>query len=194
MIDVAAVQARFGLPSDAVRLDAWRAQVRGPLQPIHGATNRTIRVVEAEPELRFRRERFRLLLLRRAYKLDYWLPPEAIVNVRRIDWDDTGARLLLTLWSGTQLLDTGDRITVRGTVDDVAISELVTCVERRGWSVVTVSGDDEFRADAARELLRQGIEVEDCPLSWDEQERLRSLATQMDIAPVAHAPRSGIRV
>jgi hypothetical protein len=191
-MDVAALQARFGLPSDAARLDAWRAQVRGPLKPIHRVTNRTIRVAEPETELRFRRERFRLLILRRAYKLDYWLPPEAIVNVRRIDWDDTGARLLLTLWSGTQLLDTGDRITVRGTADDVAISELVSCVERRGWPVVEVMGDDEFRLAASRELMRRGIQVLDCPLSQDEQERLRMefRASQEDEeAPAEDAPR-----
>lgn len=161
------------MPDGLRRLDMWRAEIRGPLKPVQGATNRTIRVAEPETELRLRRERFRLLLLRRAYRLDYWLPPEVIINVRRIDWDDTGARLLLTLWSGTQILDTGDRITVRGTVDDVAVAELVACVERRGWTSVVVTGDDEFRIAASRELMRRGIEVEDCPLSWDEQERLR---------------------
>jgi hypothetical protein len=144
-------------------------------------------------EQRLRRERFRLLILRRAYKLDYWLPPEVIINVRRIDWDDTGARLLLTLWSGTQILDTGDRITVRGTVDDVAISELVACVERRGWTSVVVTGDDDFRIAASRELMRRGIEVLDCTLSQDEQERLRE--SQMAPARAAvQQPAMGFRM
>jgi hypothetical protein len=134
-------------------------------------------------EQRLRRARFRLLVLRRAYKLDYWLPPEVIINVRRIDWDDAGARLLLTLWSGTQILDTGDRITVRGIVDDIAISELVACVTRRGWSVVRVSGDAEFRVAASRELLRMGIEVVDCPLPWDEQGHLRKGDRHAPVTP-----------
>jgi hypothetical protein len=143
------------------------------VERMEGVANRTICAAEPEPDLRLRRERFRLLLLRQAYRLDYWLPPEGIVNVRRMDMEEAGAWLLLTLWSGAQLLDTGDRITVRGKADDVAISELVSCVQRRGWATVTVSGDGEFRLAASRELMRRGVEVEDCPLSWDEQERLR---------------------
>lgn len=197
-MDAAAVQWRFGLPRDAARLDAWKAQVcRGPLTPVRGATNRSIRVAEAEPELRFRRERFRLLLLRKAYRLDCWLPPEALLNVRRIDWDDTGARLLLTLWSGTQLLDTGDRIVMRGHADDVSVREMAACVERRGWGSVVVEGDQRFSQEMARELLRRGIEVEDCPLLPGEVEALRAEAGAAGVQPPPHGvetrPGTGLR-
>nr|WP_249732312.1 LPD7 domain-containing protein [Roseococcus sp. SDR] len=197
LIDVAAIQGRFGLPQDRARLLTWSEQVRGPVKRVarvEGVASRTIRVAEPEPDLRLRRERFRLVLLRQAYRLDYWLPPEAIVNVRRIDRDKAGAWLLLTLWSGAQLLDTGDRITVRGKADDVAISELVSCVQRRSWASVVVTGDDEFRANASRELLARGIEVEDCPLSWDEQERLREqFRAETEMAPARVAePQAAI--
>lgn len=66
------------------------------------------------------------------------------------------------------LLDTGDRTTVGGPVDDAAIEELAACVVRRGWQAVEVTGLDEFRAEASRALLRQGIKVVDCPLGEEE--------------------------
>lgn len=174
LMDVARLQHRFGLPGDRARLDGWaRAVGRGEPAPIEGATNRTIRVAQGEQDARARRERFRLLLLKRAYRLDAWLPPGAVANIRRVDWDETGARLLLTLVTGTHLLDTGDRITVRGLVDDVSTHEMAECVLRRGWQEVEVTGDPEFRVRMSRELMARGIEVKDCPLSRDEQARLR---------------------
>lgn len=141
-----------------------------------GTGNRSIRCAESGVSVRERQLRFRALLLRRAYSLADYLPPEAVLNLRRVDHDPFNSFVLLTLWSGTQLLDTGDCITVRGVVDDVAVSELVACVERRGWGAVVLTGDDGFRMAASRELLRRGIGVVDCPLDEDEQETLRQEA------------------
>ena len=125
-------------------------------------------------------QRFRALLLRRAYVLADHLPIEAVLNLRRVDVDPSGRFVLLTLWSGTQLLDTGDRVTVRGTADDVAIEELVACAGRRGWQAVEVSGPEEFRVEASRALLLRGIGVLDCPLSEAEQVALRGEGLGVD--------------
>lgn len=144
-----------------------------------GTGNWSIRCAESGVSVRERQLRFRALLLRRAYPLADYLPPEAVLNLRRVDHDPFNRFVLLTLWSGTQLLDTGDCITVRGAVDDVAVSELVACVQRRGWGSVVLTGDDGFRMAASRELLRRGIEVVDCPLDEEEQEMLRQEATEL---------------
>ena len=145
-----------------------------------GTPNRTIACAEDERSQRERMQRFRAMLLRRAYVLADHLPVWAVLNLRRIDVDPSGRYVLLTLWSGTQLLDTGDRITVRGNADDVAISEMVACAERRGWQAVEVSGPDEFRVEASRALLLRGIAVVDCPLPEAEQAALRGEGIGVD--------------
>jgi hypothetical protein len=120
-------------------------------------------------------------MLRRAYPLSVWLPAEAVLHLARVDYEPASARLVLTLVTGTKILDTGDRVLLQGHTDDVSVTELVACVERRGWSSVVVEGDHEFRCEMARELLRRGIQVLDCPLSWDEQEALRREAARESI-------------
>lgn len=131
------------------------------------------RIACADDDGNERHRRFRVMLLRRAYGLADWLPPEAVLNLRRIDEDPMGRFVCLTLNSGTQLLDAGDRITVRGVADEVTVEELVACVLRRGWQSVKVDGEPEFREAVARELLRAGVEVVDCPLSQDEVAAIR---------------------
>lgn len=153
-----------------------------------GTGNRSVSCAEDERGRRERQLRFRALLLRRAYVLAEHLPLVAVLNLRRIDVDPSGRFVLLTLWSGTQLLDTGDRITVRGNADDVAIDELVACVQRRGWQAVEVNGSPEFRIGAARALLLCGIEVVDCPLSEGEQAILHTEAAGR---PLEEAKGSG---
>jgi hypothetical protein len=96
------------------------------------------------------------------------------------------------LMTGTKLLDTGDRVLVHGHADDIAVSEMAACVERRGWSSVVVEGDHEFRQEMARELLSRGIEVEDCPLDPREVEQLRMRA--MEGTPPSPAPSPGTSI
>ena len=147
---------------------------REPVRSLpEGTGNRTVACAEDERARRERMQRFRAMLLRRAYVLADHLPLEAVLNLRRVDVDPSGRFVLLTLWSGTQLLDTGDRVTVRGTADDVAIEEMASCAERRGWQAVEVTGSSEFWAEASRALLLRGIDVVDCPLSEAEQAALR---------------------
>lgn len=154
---------------------------REPVRSLpEGTGNRTITCADGERDRRDRQLRFRALLLRRAYVLANHLPLDAVLNLRRVDTDPSGRYVLLTLWSGTQLLDTGDRIVVRGTADDIAISEMVACAERRGWRSVEVTGSEEFRREASRALLMRGIDVVDCPLSEAEQAALRRNGMGMD--------------
>lgn len=144
-----------------------------PPAPPRGETSRSVSVVEPEEAVRKRKARFRILVLRRAYRLSCWLPEEAVMNVRKIDFEPEGMWVCLTLANGARLLDTGDRITVRGLVDDVSTHEMAECVVRRGWQEVEVTGDPEFRVRMSRELMARGIEVKDCPLPKSEQARLR---------------------
>ncbi len=153
-----------------------RDTVRPQPRPLDRGNNRTVGCADGDDECRDRCDRFRVMLLRRAYCLADYLPLDAVLNLARVDVDPQGRYVMLTLRSGTQLLDSGDRITVRGEVDDVAVSELVACVQRRGWGAVALTGDNGFRMAASRELLRRGIGVVDCPLDEDEQEALRQEA------------------
>lgn len=177
LLQAAALEQRFREERQAAWLDgAMRDTIRPRLRPLDGGSNRTLRCADADDECRERHARFCAMLLRRAYCLADHLPLGAVLNLARVDVDPKGWFVMLTLRSGTQLLDTGDRITVRGNVADVAVSELVACVERRGWGAVVLTGDDEFRMAASRELLRRGIAVVDCPLDEDEQATLRAEA------------------
>lgn len=177
---VAAVQWRLGSPSRLGWLEERAAQVRPPLQALPEAWNRTVQVAESERARRKRRAAFLAVLLKRAYSLSEWLPPETLLHLRRVDVHPETGTVLITLNSGTRILDTGDRVTVRGTADDIAISELVACAERRGWQAVEVSGSAEFRAEASRALLLRGIDVVDCPLTPEEQAALRGEGPGVD--------------
>lgn len=192
LIGAAGLQHRLGTPANLRRIEGWYVHIARPQpEPMIGACNRSISVVDDEITARKRKARFRILLLRKAYRLSAWLPEEAVLNIRRIDQDPEGMWVRLTLNSGTRLLDTGDRITVRGVVDDVAVDELAECVERRGWDRVEITGDPEFRMAMSRELMARGIEVLDCPLSRDEQAELRRQAGGFDWRQVdepAHVP------
>lgn len=176
LLEVAAVQQHFSAKNQVRKLAAAFGDIRPPeLAPLLGATNRSVTVVEPDVARRERRMRFHLLLIRRAYPLAQWLPPLAVANLSRVDYDPESARLMLTLWSGTRILDAGDRLTVRGVVNDVALHELAECVERREWERVEVTGDRDFRMQMSRELIMRGIEVVDCPLAaWEIQEIQRS--------------------
>ena len=198
LLDAAALEKRFGrqdrtdwLTAAITSLDRHGIEVTPS-----GSRKISFRCAEDDRTVRERQLRFRALLLKRAYRLTDFLPVEAVLALRRVDVEEDGKYVLLTLWSGTQLLDTGDRVTVKGRADDVAVLELVACVARRGWLAVEVDGDPEFRVAAARELLRQGVEVMDCPLSFEEQAGLRQEAagTGFDAAALSQAPAHGLRL
>ena len=114
-----------------------------------------------------RRRRWVARCLRRHYDLD-WVPESLAARIVAVAWHATLEAIVLTLASGTRLIDRHDRIDVVGTADDVAIAELVACVVRRGWEAVTVHGDAGFRAAATRALLEAGIEVANAPSTQPE--------------------------
>ena len=178
LLDAASLEQHFRRH----RRDEWlgaavRSMDRHAIHPApEGSPKVSLRCAEDPKTVRERRLRFLALLVRREYKLSDYLPVEAVLALRRVDADRRGKYILLTLWSGTQILDTGDKITVKGPADDVTVAELAACVARRGWQAVEVDGDPEFRVAAARELLRAGVEVLDCPLSDEEQAELRGEA------------------
>ncbi len=177
LVEVAAVEQHYRSQQGATRLRLMLEDVMQPIRiPSRDARSRTVRCAEDPRTVRERRLRFRAMLVRKAHALVDHLPIEAVINLRRVDTDPDGKYVLLTLVTGTQLLDTGDRITVRGQPDDIAISELVACCARRGWTAVQVDGDEAFRAAASRELIGRGIQVVDCPLSLEEQAELRAEA------------------
>ncbi len=123
---------------------------------------RTIRLVAPSADRAVRRRRWLARCLRQAYDLD-WVPETIAARIRAVDWHTESQALILTLDTGTRLIDRHDRIDVVGDADDVAIAELVACVRRRGWELVEVFGPPGFRAAAARALLEAGIEVENAP-------------------------------
>lgn len=177
---MAAGAMRLRLEGKREALAALRDRSGTPPLPPNFGQRRAIRLVTTDEGRVERQRRFRLLLLRRAYPLSHWLPPEAVLHLARVDLDPEGTRLLLTLTSGTKLLDTGDRILVQGHADDITVAEMAACVERRGWMMVEVSGDPAFRIEMSRELLSRGIEVADCPLPAEEAAALRREAGGFD--------------
>ncbi len=106
-----------------------------------------------------RRRRWIAQCLRRAYDLD-WVPDSVAARIIAVEWRADVEALVITLDTGTRLVDRSERIDVVGRVDDVAIAELVACVQRRGWAAVIVEGSDRFKAAATAALEAVGIEVQ----------------------------------
>lgn len=170
LLDEVRVQWRFG---ERERLDWLHAQaraVRADPSPLPGEENRGIAEALTEAQRRKKRARFHAVLLKKAYSIRDWLPPEALLHLRRVDIHPDTGRVLISLWpsmpggDGARILDTGDRIVLRGEVEDVGAAEVAECAVRRGWGKVEVTGTEEFRREVTRELLKRGIEVEGYPL------------------------------
>lgn len=174
--DEAAVQLRFGSPEKMDWIERSLDGVNPPIRPLPLARNRTIEVAEGDSQRRRRRTAFHALLLRQAYSIQGWMPPEMLVHLERVDVEPVTGRVVITLTTGALLLDTGDKITLRGEVDDISIAEMAQCILRKGWSEVILTGDDEFRVEMSRELLSMGVEVRDCPLTKEEQRKIREAA------------------
>ena len=182
----AALQWRFGSPQAITRLEREAATVLPSLKPLPGEFNRTMGVDEGDAARRRRRAAFLAVLLRRAYGLD-WMPAAALLHLSRVDVDTGTGSVLITLTNGARILDTGDRITLRGDVGELSVAEMAECALRRGWDSVVLTGNEDFRATASRALLRRGIRVVGCPLSRFEQEAL--LASPDTSEPKSKAAR-----
>ena len=123
-----------------------------------------------------RRARWLAAAFRNAYDLG-WVPEAMVANIASVHVDLEHQAVILVLKSGTRIIDRLDRIDVVGTADDVAVSELVEAVRRRGWTSVKVYGGPEFRRAAA--MLLQGLEppiaVADSPLGEADLAQIEAL-------------------
>ena len=143
-------------------------------EPAH-VDQAAVHCIDRAPDARVKRQRWIAMCLRKRYDLA-WVPESAVARIATIQWWPEDEALVLTLVTGTRLIDRFDRIEIVGPADEVAIAELVTCVRRRGWTRVQVHGSDRFRAAAAWALLAAGIEVDDPPIAVEEVATLLALA------------------
>jgi hypothetical protein len=137
--------------------------------------------LESEQESRIRHARWLAAALRRAYDLR-WVPASVVANLAHMDVDQANQAVILTLRSGTRIIDQRTRIHVVGTTDDVAVGEMVAAVQRRGWDAVRLHGNPTFRRAAAirLQLLDPPVIVADSPLTEADQatvERARQART-----------------
>ena len=134
-----------------------------------------------------RRRRWIAATMRDAYDMA-WVPESVAANIRDVFINEHHAAVVLTLWSGTRLVDRHDRIYVVGEVDDIAVAELVEAVRRRGWDAVELHGEDAFRRAAARALalVEPPIAVAGNPLDPVELDELADLVARR--RPRAHSP------
>lgn len=126
-----------------------------------------------------RRSRWIAATMRGAYDMS-WVPESIAANVKHVYVNRAHGAVVLTLWSGTRLVDRHDRIYVVGEVDDVAVEELVEAVRRRSWDAVELHGDEPFRRAAARALamIEPPIAVAGNPLDQGEQDDLADLVAR----------------
>lgn len=95
----------------------------------------------------------RAAALREAYGLEGWMPKEMIANIRRIEYDAASGRVGLLLSDGTRIVDDGSRISLtNGRLTTTAADEMLAAVQRRGWTAVTLTGDDQFKNAMALRL------------------------------------------
>ncbi len=155
----------------------------------------TIRLADGVPDRKGRRAAWIAVQLRQAYDTG-WLPPSVADRIVRVKVDEQAKAVVITLLSGTVLVDRRDRIDVVGRTDDMAVEELAEAVLRRGWDAVLVEGEPEFRVAVARRLaaLRPPVRVVDNPLSeYEIAEILDADSPALPLAPsrLALAPRRG---
>ena len=179
------VQARRVERALSERVDAARAerlrsltwQLAAPVrQPVLHRTIKLCPGLETEDERRARRRRWIAAAMRQAYDVG-WVPESVARNLRRVDVDEARGAVILTLFSGTRLVDRRDRIDVVGVIDDVTVDELVEAVRRRGWDAVEVKGAHGFRHAVALRmaLLEPPVAVADVELSEIDQNVIRGV-------------------
>ena len=135
---------------------------------------RAITRIEKSDHVQDDRRSFKAMLMRRAYGHD-WLPSSTVQNIARVNFDTNAGVVRLTLNTGTIIYDSADRIVLQGKVDDISVDELVACIARRGWKSVELTGDDDFKREATRRLMRlvPPVEVQDNPLDPLERSAIR---------------------
>ena len=131
--------------------------------------------------------------MRQAYDTG-WLPPSVADRVAGVRVDAAAATVILTLVTGSILVDRLDRIDILGSADDVAVAEIAAAVRRRGWDDVTVEGTGAFRVAAAKALyaLVPPVTVADTPLTAFELAEIDDARPPAPTSfPLAPSPRRG---
>jgi hypothetical protein len=98
---------------------------------------------------------------RRGLEWDDAWTPEVGGAVASVEVGERGATLHLA--GGGAVLDRGDRLTLRGPVDDRALAALAAQAQRHGWRSVEVTGDPAFRDRLAAALQARGITASNVP-------------------------------
>ena len=136
--------------------------------------------------------------LRAAYDTG-WLPPSVADRIVKVQINAEARAVILTLVTGTLLVDRLDRIEIIGRADEIAITEITEAVRRRGWRNVEVQGDMEFRVAAAKALyaMEPPVHVLQGPLSEfelaeiDDARALRPTFAPPALTPLGSDRRAG---
>ncbi len=121
-----------------------------------------------------------------------WLPEELRKRVLGIERRPERGIAVIRLRSGARIIDSGDRLELRGasTMDSARI--LAQAAAAHGWQAVRISGDAAFKDKIAVELalMRPPIRVEGHQLSAEAQRRLDAeLARRSEISRRADEAR-----
>ena len=95
---------------------------------------------------------FKGKLLKETWNADF--PPELLKTLK---WVDINSRAL-TMKSGSQIVDHGDKITLSKHEPD-AVAATVEMIKAKGWESVTVNGSDEFQLAIALALYKEEMKV-----------------------------------
>ncbi|PPQ34071.1 LPD7 domain-containing protein [Rhodopila globiformis] len=118
-----------------------------------------------------------------------WVPESVGIHIVKVEWRAADAALVLTLRTGTQIIDRRDEVVALGEPDSNAIALMVACAQRHGWLSAAVHGSEAFRVAAARALLAAGIKIVDPPLPAEEVATLLTQAASEASRPPASPAR-----
>ena len=129
----------------------WEAGKRRAADTDRPEARRAVALHPAPAATDGRRRRRLAATMREAYGDLGWVPESVVVRLQdvRVEAD----AVVLTLVTGSRIVDRRDRVEIVGRVDDVSVAEIVEAVRRHGWPSVTVEGDMGFRVAATKALL-----------------------------------------
>jgi hypothetical protein len=143
----------------------------------------------ADPaERRARKERFVAMMLARHYDVK-WLPQGVAERIESVQLDAARHLAFIRLRDGSQIIDAGDAIALRGRWSQDAIKELVEAVSRNGWEAAEVAGTQDFkdRITTALALRNPPVRVTNHTLSPDAQAKLDAELARRESAAARRA-------
>lgn len=193
--------AMLDLELHRMRRRAWDAAHREQIE----AERRLATLSQEWEEEQERRRRRRAILPaaprtpdRRAKRLrDWhgsgWVPPELVSAVKSVRYDEIRDCLWIDMQDGSVIVETRDRIELRGEVTAAAVRQMVASAQLAGWTEVEVTGDKVFREAATIALLLKGITVTNHTLKGEALRRYEMLrhATAASYAAVGYRRSAG---